>query len=104
MWFFVFSCLSATAAMAASFALFVVCRSGCDLMFICVMVFVLAPAPSVKFPLTCDPSVYMKSSGFHIFVYVAWFGVFLCWGVFGSAVLGCWCMICFCLCFSRPAG
>jgi hypothetical protein len=37
-----------------------VCLSGCDLMFMCVMEFVLrftTPAPSIGFPLTCDPSV-----------------------------------------------
>ena len=68
MWLFVFSCFSAT-AMAASSALLIMCRSGCDLMSICVMVFVLGfttPAPSVKFPLTCEPPVHMKSSRFHL--------------------------------------
>jgi hypothetical protein len=38
----------------------IVCIFGCDLMSMCVMEFVLAfttPAPSVGFPLTCDPSV-----------------------------------------------
>jgi hypothetical protein len=37
-----------------------VCRSGCDLMSMCVMEFVLGfttPAPSVEFSLTCEPSV-----------------------------------------------
>ncbi len=55
MWFSVFSCLSA-AALAANSALLIVCRSGCDLMSMCVMMFVLGfttPAPSVRFPLTC---------------------------------------------------
>jgi hypothetical protein len=54
--FFFFS----ATAMAASFALLIVCRSGCDLMSMCVMVFALeftTPAPSVGFPLTCEPSV-----------------------------------------------
>jgi hypothetical protein len=58
-WSSVFSCLGAT-AMAASSALLIMCRSGCDLMSICVMEFVLGfttPAPSVGFPLTCEPSV-----------------------------------------------
>ena len=67
-WSSVFSCLSAT-AMAASSALLIVCRSGCDLMSMCVMMFLLEfniPAPIVGFPLTCEPSVYMKSSGFHL--------------------------------------
>ena len=59
MWSSVFSCLSAT-AMADSSALLIVCRSGCYLMFICVIEFVLgltATAPNVGFHLTCDPSV-----------------------------------------------
>jgi len=58
-WASVFSCLSAT-AMAASFALVIVCRSGCDLVSICVVEFVLGfttPALNVGFPLTCEPSV-----------------------------------------------
>ena len=68
MWSSVFSCLSAT-AMVANSALLIVCLSGCDLMSMCVMVFVLGfttPAPSVGFPFTCEPFVYMKSSGFHL--------------------------------------
>ena len=55
--------------MAASSAMLIVCRFGCDLMSMCVMVFVLGlttPAPSVGFPLTCEPSVYMNSCGFHL--------------------------------------
>ena len=58
-WSSVFSCLSAT-AMADSSALLIVCLSGCDLMSMCVMEFVLGftiPAPSVGFPLTSEPSV-----------------------------------------------
>ena len=58
-WSSMFSCLSAT-AMAANSALLIVCLSGCDLMSMCVMEFVLGlttPAPSVGFPLTCEPSV-----------------------------------------------
>jgi hypothetical protein len=58
-WSYVFSCLSIT-AMAASYALLIMCRSGCDLMSICVMNFDLGfttPAPNVGFPLTCEPSV-----------------------------------------------
>ena len=46
--------------MAASSALLIVCRSGCDLMSMCVMLFVLGfttPALNVGFPLTCEPSV-----------------------------------------------
>ena len=59
MWFSVFSYFSAT-AMADSSALLIVCRYGCDLMSMRVMVFVLGfttPAPSVGFPLTSEPSV-----------------------------------------------
>ncbi len=59
MWSSVFSCLSAT-AMAASTALFIVCRSGCDLMSMCVMEFVLGfttPAPGLGVFLTCEPFV-----------------------------------------------
>ena len=55
--------------MAARSALMIVCRSGCDLMSMCVMMFVLGfttPAPIVGFPLTCEPSVYTKSLGFHL--------------------------------------
>ena len=58
-WSSVFSCLSAT-TMAASFALLIVCLSGCDLMSMCMMAFVLrftTPAPSVGLPLTSEPSV-----------------------------------------------
>ncbi len=47
MWSSVFSCLSAT-AMAVNSALLIVCLSGCDLMSMCVMEFVLGftnPAP-----------------------------------------------------------
>ena len=55
----VFSCFSAT-TMAASSALLIVCRSGCDLMSMCVIEFVLGfttPAPSVGLSLTSEPSV-----------------------------------------------
>ncbi len=58
-WSSVFSCLSAT-TMAASSALLIVRRSGCNLMSMCVMEFVLGfttPAPNVGFPLTCEPPV-----------------------------------------------
>ncbi len=50
MWSDVFSCLSAT-TMAASSAMLIVCLSGCDLMSMCVMEFVLGfttPAPIVR--------------------------------------------------------
>ena len=46
--------------MAASSTLFIVCRFACELMSICVMVFVLGlntPAPRMGLPLTCEPSV-----------------------------------------------
>jgi hypothetical protein len=68
MWLFVFSYLSAT-AMAASSVMLIVCRSSCDLMSMCVMVFVLGfttPAPNVGFSLTYGPSVYIKSRGSHL--------------------------------------
>ena len=58
-WSSVFSCLSAT-AMAANSALLIVCLSGCDLISMRVIVFVLGfttPAPSVGFPLTSESSV-----------------------------------------------
>ena len=58
-WSSLFSCLSAT-AMATSSALLIVGLSGCDLMSMCVMEFALGfttPAPSVGFPLTCEPFV-----------------------------------------------
>ena len=58
-WSSVFSWLSAT-AMAASSVLLIVCRSGCDLMSMYVLEFVLGfttHAPSVGFPLTCESSV-----------------------------------------------
>ena len=89
-WFSVFSCLSAT-AMAASSAMLIVCLSGCDLMSMCVMVFVLGfptPAPSVGFPFTCEPSVYMKSRGFHLRLCgVVWSIVVLGRGWVGDGVL-----------------
>ena len=46
--------------MAASSTLFIVCRSGYDLMSMCGVVNVfglVTPAPSVGFPFTCEPSV-----------------------------------------------
>ena len=55
-WFYVFSCLSAT-AMAASSALLIVSLFGCDMMSFCVMKYVLGfttPAPNVWFLLTCE--------------------------------------------------
>ena len=54
--------------MAASSALFIVCRSGCDLMSMCVVVSVFGmatPAPTVELPFICEPSVYTKYPGFH---------------------------------------
>jgi hypothetical protein len=53
---------------AASSVLFVVCRSCCDVMSMCVIVFVIGlttPAPRVGLPLTFEPFVEMKSRGFH---------------------------------------
>ncbi len=60
--------------MAASSALFIVCRSGCDLMSTRVVMSVfglVTPAPSVWFPFTCEPFMYTQSIGFH----------FLLWGL-----------------------
>ena len=60
-------CLRAT-SMAASYALFILCRFGCDLMLMCVMVLVLGlatPDPRMGLPLICEPSVYTKSRGVH---------------------------------------
>jgi hypothetical protein len=71
--------------MAASSAPFIVCRSGFDLMSMCVMVsvFGLVPlAPSVGLPFTCGPSVYTKTLGFY----------FLLWGlVYSIVVVVCGC-------------
>ena len=69
--------------MAASSALFIVCRSGCDLMSMCVMMSVfglVTPAPSVGFPFTCEPSVYTQSFGFHFLLrrLVCRIGVVVC--------------------------
>jgi hypothetical protein len=54
--------------MAANFALFVACLSGCDLismrMVVCVCGLTM-DAPNVGFPVFWDLSVYMKFSGFH---------------------------------------
>ena len=51
-WSSVFSCLSAI-TMAASYAMLIVCLSGCDLMSMCVIKFVLG----FTIPLTSEPSV-----------------------------------------------
>jgi hypothetical protein len=59
--------------MVASLALFIVCRSGCDLMSMCVVMSafgLVTPAPSVGFPFTCDPSVYTKSFGLHFLLWI----------------------------------
>jgi hypothetical protein len=65
-----FSCLLASSARArvASSARFMVCLSGCDFisMFVVVWVFGLTmDAPRVGLLVTSEPSVYMKSIGFH---------------------------------------
>ncbi len=65
--------------MAANSALFIVCRSDCDLTSMCVMVCAFGltnPAPSVGLPLTCEPSAYTKSLGIHY-----------CWGLVCSIVV-----------------
>ena len=54
--------------MAASSALLMACLSFWDLISMCVTCSVrglTTPAPSVLLPLTCEPSVYTKSLGFH---------------------------------------
>ena len=59
--------------MDASSALLIVCLSFGDLIVMCVTCPVrelTTPAPNVLLPLTCEPSVYTKSLGFH----------FLLWG------------------------
>ena len=68
--------------MAASSALLIVCLSFWDLISMCIMCSVFGlttPAPSVLLPLTCEPSVYTKSIGFH----------FLVWG-FVCRIVGVW--------------
>ena len=75
----VFSALSAV-AMAASSALLMVCLSFWDLISMCVTSSVrglTTPALSVLLPLTCEPSVYTKSLGFH----------FLLWGLVFNIVV-----------------
>jgi hypothetical protein len=73
--------------MAASSALFIVCRSCCDLMSMCVVMILfklVTPALSVGFPFTCEPSVYTKSLGFHFLLTCGdWFVglLLLCVGV-----------------------
>ena len=90
MWFSVFSCLSST-SMSASTHLCIMWCSCCDLMFMCVMVFVLGfttHAPGVGFPLTSEPSVYMKSRGFHLCLCcVVWSVFVLGRGWVGAGVL-----------------
>jgi hypothetical protein len=78
----VFSVLRAV-VMAASSALLIVCLYFWDLISMCVTCAVrglTTPAPSVLLPLTCEPSVYTKSLGFH----------FLLWGLVFS-IVGVWC-------------
>jgi hypothetical protein len=83
----VWSCLLASSArvIAASSARFMVCLSGCDFIYICVVIWVLGltmDAPRVGFPVTREPSVYMNSVGFH----AAWYGRM--WdGLFGEAIM-----------------
>ena len=63
----VFSVLRAV-LMAASSARLIVCLYFWDLIAICVTCPVrklTTPAPNVLLPLTCEPSVYTKSLGFH---------------------------------------
>ena len=78
----VFSLLRARVR-AASSVLLIVCLSFCYLMSMCVTLCVrglTTHAPSVLFPLICEPSVYTKSLGFHV----------LLWGLV-CKILGVWC-------------
>ena len=72
--------------MAASSALLIACLSIWDLIDMCVTCparGLTTPAQSVLLPLTCGPSAYTKSLGFH----------FLLWGwVFKIAVVRCVCI------------
>jgi hypothetical protein len=64
---YVFSFLRAV-VMAASSALLILCLSFWDLISMCATCYVrglATPAPNVLLPLTCEPSVYKKSLGFH---------------------------------------
>ena len=83
-WSSVFSCLRAT-AMAASSALLILLRFGCDLMSLCVLMSVfglLTPAPSGEVAFTCELSVYTQSLRFH----------FLLWGLSIGLKCCCCCM------------
>lgn len=73
--------LSRATVMAASLALLIVCLSGCDLISVCVMVFVrglTTPAPRVGLPLICEPSVHTKSWGFHFRLWGLVCSMFVC--------------------------
>ena len=57
-----------------SWALLIVCLSGCDLTSICVVVCMeglTMEAPNLGFSVFWEPTVYMKSFGFH----AAWNGL-----------------------------
>ena len=59
---------SSVIVMAASSDRFIVCLSGCNFISICMVVRVLRlimDAPRMWLPVARDPSVYMKSVGFH---------------------------------------
>ena len=67
--------------MAANSALLIVSLSGCDLISVCVVFWVAGlttDAPKVGFPDFCDPSVHIKSCGFH----AAWKGLIDVFGRF----------------------
>ena len=64
--------VSSAMVMSASCARLIVCLSGWDFISIYVVVCVLGftmDAPSVGLPVTMDPSMYMKSVGFHAACY-----------------------------------
>jgi hypothetical protein len=57
--------------MAATSALSIVCRSGCDLSSMSIVVFVLGlttPVPRIGLLLICEPSVYTTPWGFHFWM------------------------------------
>jgi hypothetical protein len=83
--------------MAASSALLIMCLYFWDLISIgvtCVVRGLTTPAPIVLLPLTCEPSVYTKSLGFH---FLLWGLVLISW-VCGVIVLGWVCRYRTCCC------
>ena len=101
-WSSIFS-FSRVTVMDISSSIFIMCRLGCDVMLICVMVFVLGlttPAPRAGLPSICEPSMYTKSRGFHCSCGV-WCAVCLLSCV-GVLIKGCLFKTCCCICFECP--